>query len=117
MSCLGETRQAGRDIGLWGWLAWVISHRGHSGWRHVYRTQSGCRDSMAGTSSSPRRYIAGRIRLSFACASILLIGAVTGCTGSPSAPPDAAAGSPAGVLPATPQSSPARASGAATHAD
>src|SRR5580704_15042242 len=68
--------------------------------------------------------ITGRLRLAFACVSILLIGAATGCSGSP-APPGPGASSPAGGQPASAQSSAqsgaqsgaAPAWGAATHLD
>jgi hypothetical protein len=43
--------------------------------------------------------ITGRLRLAFACVSILLIGAAAGCSGS-SAPPGPGATSPAGGQPA-----------------
>src|SRR5580693_7858306 len=61
--------------------------------------------------------ITGRLRLAFACVSILLIGAATGCSGSsaPSAGPGA--NSTAGGQPASAQSSAAPAWGAATHLD
>ena len=60
--------------------------------------------------------ITGRLRLAFACVSILLIGAATGCSGSP-APAGPGASSPAGGQPASAQSSAAPAWGAATHLD
>jgi hypothetical protein len=65
-------------------------------------------------SLTKRPHITGRLRLAFACVSILLIGAATGCSGS-SAPPEPGATSPAGGQPATSQSSAAPAWGAATH--
>jgi hypothetical protein len=58
-----------------------------------------------------------KLRLAFACVSILLIGAATGCSGSSSAPPEPGAKSPAGGQPATSRSSAAPAWGAATHLD
>jgi len=58
-----------------------------------------------------------KLRLAFACVSILLIGAATGCTGSSSAPPKPGANSLAGGPPATSQSSSAPAWGAARHLD
>src|SRR5580704_18941972 len=66
------------------------------------------------TSPTRRPHITGRLRLAFACVSILLIGAATGCSGS-SAPPGPGANSPATGQPATAQSSAAPAWGAATH--
>ena len=60
--------------------------------------------------------ITGRLRLAFACVSILLIGAATGCSGS-SAPPGPGASSPAGGQPATSRSSAAPGWGAAAHLD
>jgi len=56
-------------------------------------------------------------RLAFACVSILLIGAATGCSGSSSAPPGPGVDSSVGGQPATSQSSAAPAWGAATHLD
>ena len=74
-------------------------------------------DTKTSTNSLTRRpHITGRLRLAFACVSILLIGAATGCSGS-SAPPEPGATSPAGGQPATSQSSAAPAWGAATHLD
>jgi hypothetical protein len=57
-----------------------------------------------------------QIGLALACASILLIAAATGCSGSSSAP-ESGASSPADGQPATAQSSAAPASGAATNLD
>ena len=62
-------------------------------------------------SLTTRPHSTGRLRLAFACVSILLIGAATGCSGS-SAPPE-----PAGGQPATSPSSAAPAWGAAAHLD
>jgi len=61
-----------------------------------------------------RPLITGRLPLAFACVSILLIGAATGCSGSP-APPGPGASSPAGGQPATARAGAAPAWGAAAH--
>jgi hypothetical protein len=75
------------------------------------------RAALTGTSPTRRPHITGRLRLAFACVSILLIGAATGCDGSSPAPPKPGANSPAGGQPATAQSSAAPAWGAAVHLD
>src|SRR6266567_3090472 len=74
-----------------------------------------CRAALTGTSATRAPHITGRLWLALACASILLIGAATGCTGSSSAPPEPGAGSPAAGQAATSQSSAAPGWGAATH--
>jgi hypothetical protein len=74
-------------------------------------------DTKTSTNSLTRRpHITGRLRLAFACVSILLIGAATGCSGS-SAPPEPGVNSPASGQPATSQSGAGPAWGAATHLD
>src|SRR6185437_4341052 len=78
------------------------------------------RTPLAGTSSrSPRPRIGVRLRRALACASMLLIGAATGCTGSAPGPSQPSPGSPASghpaTAPATAQSSAGPAWGAATH--
>jgi hypothetical protein len=85
--------------------------------RQIDRINDACRASLTGRSPSPRPHITVRLGLAFACVSILLIGAATGCTGSSSAPPESGAVSPAGGQPATSQSSVVPAWGAATHLD
>ena len=76
-----------------------------------------CRAALTGPSPSRRRpHITGWLRLAFACGSVLLIGAATGCSGS-SAPPGSGANSSAGGQPATSQSGAAPGWRAATHLD
>jgi hypothetical protein len=68
-----------------------------------------------------RPHVTGRLRLAFACVSIVLAGAAAGCDGSSAAPrpgADSPAGSQsAGGQPATAQSGAARGWGPATHLD
>jgi hypothetical protein len=74
-------------------------------------------ETKTSTISLTRRpHMTGRLRLAFACVSILLIGAATGCSRS-SAPPEPGANSPAAGQPAASQSSAVPAWGAATHLD
>jgi hypothetical protein len=85
--------------------------------RQISEITDACRAALTGTSPTRRPHITGRLRLAFACVSILLMGAATGCSGSSSAPREPGANSPTGGQPATSQSSAALAWGAATHLD
>jgi hypothetical protein len=84
--------------------------------RQINKRTGACRVALTGTLLTRRLHTIGRIRLAFACVSILPIGAATGCSGS-SAPSEPGANSPAGGQPATAQSSAAPAWGAAAHLD
>jgi transcriptional regulator with XRE-family HTH domain len=75
------------------------------------------RAALTGTSAAKAPHITGRLWLALACVSVLLIGAVTGCSGSSSTPPKPGANSAATGQPATAQSGGAPAWGARTHLD
>ena len=72
---------------------------------------------MTGTAPSSRPHITGRLGLAFACVSILLMGAATGCSGGSSSAPESGVGSTQGGQPVTSQSRAAPVRGAATNLD
>jgi hypothetical protein len=72
---------------------------------------------LTGTAPSSRPHITGRLGLAFACVSILLMGAATGCSGGSSSAPESGVGSTQGGQPVTSQSRAAPVRGAATNLD
>jgi hypothetical protein len=87
------------------------------GARQIGKTADACRASLTGTSPSSRPHITGRLGLAFACVSILLMGAATGCSSRSSSAPESGVGSTAGSQPVTSQSRAAPVRGAATNLD
>jgi hypothetical protein len=87
------------------------------GARQIGKTADTCRAMLTGTGPSSRPHITGRLGLAFACISILLMGAATGCSGGTSSAPESGASSLAAGQPVTSQSSAAPVQGAATNLD